>query len=247
MKPSLARRGLLRVAVAFAFVLISGCSGLLPKPAPQPTYYALDAAAIVERPLAAADAPAASAEGDGTTSTDRPPSLVINPPRAAAGFDSQRIIYLRQAHQLEYFAQSQWIDTPARMLAPLLVAALEASGSFDAVLLNTTGASGDLRLDAEILKLQQDFTRSPSEVQFVLRTYVVVSSTRRVLARRDFAAAVTARSEDPYGGVVAANAAVQTVLEQLAAFCADAVQSWQPTYRAVPTLPDARRDPEGIP
>jgi cholesterol transport system auxiliary component len=262
MKFRLAPRGLTRAAVALAFMLVSGCSGLLPKPAPQPTYYALDAAASagqlapvdaqrsaahVELHPAAADAPSPSAAAAETARSDRPPSLVINPPRAAAGFDSQRIIYLRQAHQLEYFAQSQWIDTPARMLAPQLVAALEATGSFDAVLLSSTGASSDLRLDVEILKLQQDFTRSPSEVHFMLRTYVVDSSTRRVLARRDFAAAVTARSDDPYGGVVAANAAVKTVLEQLAAFCADAVQGWRQTYRPVPPLSDARRYPEGIP
>lgn len=46
------------------------------------------------------------------------PTLIVSPPHAAAGFDSQRIMYLRQADQLEYFAHNEWIDTPARMLAP---------------------------------------------------------------------------------------------------------------------------------
>ena len=46
-------------------------------------------------------------------------------PHAAAGYDSQHIIYVRQPHKLEYFAHNEWVDPPARMLAPLIVAALE--------------------------------------------------------------------------------------------------------------------------
>ena len=34
-------------------------------------------------------------------------------------------------------------------------------------------------------------------------------------------------SENPYGAVVAANHAVQTVLEQLASYCAEAARRWQ--------------------
>ena len=62
-------------------------------------------------------------------------------------------------------------------------------------------------------------------MRFTLRAYLVDDKTRRVLAWREFDAAVPAASEDPYGGVVAANRAVQTVLEELAAFCAEAARS----------------------
>jgi len=30
---------------------------------------------------------------------------------------------VREPHKLEYFAHSEWVDPPARMLAPLIVAA----------------------------------------------------------------------------------------------------------------------------
>jgi cholesterol transport system auxiliary component len=59
-------------------------------------------------------------------------------------------------------------------------------------------------------------------VRFTLRAYIVDNTTRRVLAWREFDETVPAASEDPYGGVVAANSAVQTVLENLSAFCAEA-------------------------
>jgi cholesterol transport system auxiliary component len=159
--------------------------------------------------------------------------LTINPPLAAAGFDSPRIIYVREAHKLEYFAHSEWVDPPARMLAPLLVAALERSGAFRAVVLTPSAAAGDLRLDTEIIRLQQEFGPRPSRVRFTLRAYLVDDKTRRPLGWWEFDATVPAASDDPYGGVVAANHAVQAVLEELSEYCAEAVRGWS-RERAVP-------------
>ena len=64
-------------------------------------------------------------------------------------------------------------------------------------------------------------------MRFTLRAYLVEDKTRRVLAWREFEAAVPAASENPYAGVVAANRAVQSVLEDLAAFCAGAARGWR--------------------
>ena len=146
------------------------------------------------------------------------PTLIVNPPRAASGFDSPRIIYVREAHKLEYFANSEWIDPPARMLGPLLVSAIDRRRTFGAVVLSAGAAAGDLRLDTEIVRLQQEFLASPSSVRFTLRATLVDDKTRRVLAWREFDASVPAASETPYGGVVAANLAVQGVLAELALF-----------------------------
>jgi hypothetical protein len=74
-----------------------------------------------------------------------------------------------------------------------------------------TAAAGDLRLDTEILRLQQDFTSQPSRVRFTLRAYVVDNTTRRVLASRVFDESVAAATDDPYGGILAANRAVQRI------------------------------------
>ena len=95
--------------------------------------------------------------------------------------------------------------------------------------------SGELRLETEVLLLQQEFTTKPSQVRFVLRAYIAEDGTRRVLATRDFEALVPAPSEDPYGGVLAANTAVRQVLDELTAFSAQTVGTWQP-----PRKPSAR-------
>jgi len=200
------------LAAALLLTLAGGCGALRPAPTPQPSFYSLDSA------RGAAAAPAASLR---PTAPAAAPTLIINPPHAAAGFDSPRIIYVRGAHKLEYYAHNEWVDTPARMLAPLIVAAVENSGTFRAVVQTPSAAAGDLRLDTEIIRLQHEFRTQPSRVRFTLRAYIVDNTTRRVLGWREFDETVPAASEDPYGGVVAANRAVQTVLENLSAFCVE--------------------------
>ncbi len=192
-------------------VLLAGCGALQPSAKPHPVFYTLDGVASTAQPARAP--PSAQA-----------PTLMINPPRAAAGFDSPRIIYLRAPHKLEYFANSEWVDPPARMLAPLLVTTLGSSGAFRAVAATPSAASGDLRLDTEIVRLQHEFLAQPSQLRLTLRAWLVEDKTRRVLAWREFDAVVPATSEDAYAGVVAANRAVQTVLASLSAFCVEAAQ-----------------------
>jgi cholesterol transport system auxiliary component len=209
--------------------LTGGCGALGPTATPQPSFYSLDRVRIETRERvhvpAAASVPA--------------PTLIVNPPQAAAGFDSQRIIYTREAHRLQYFAHNEWVDTPARMLAPLIVAAVEMSGTFRAVVLTPSAAAGDLRLDTEIVRLQHDFAGQPSRVRFTLRAYLVDNTTRRVLAWREFDETVAATSEDAYGGVIAANRAVQTVLDQLGSFCTEASRQWRIPATDVPKRTDA--------
>ncbi len=198
--------------IQILLLLTAGCSTLNPSTTPPPSRYSLDSPTIARQSPRVSEAP----------------TLVVSSPHAAAGFDSQRIAYLKDAHKREYFAHSEWIDTPARMLAPLIVSSVESSGAFRAVVLTPSAAAGDLRLDTEIVRLQQDFRTQPSGVRFTLRAYVVEISTRKVVAWREFDETMAAQSENPYGGVIAANRAVQAVLEQLAELCAKTARGWTP-------------------
>ena len=211
------RRSLCGSAALGGLLLASGCGSLLPKATPPPSLYALDSAPATSANTASAARPSGTA-----------PTLVVNPTRAAPGFDSQHIVYVRLAHQREHFAHSDWVDTPARMLAPLIAAAVEHAGTFSAVGPLASGLHANLRLDTEVLRLQHEFGGGPSRVRFTLRATVLDGSTRRVLAWREIDETVASASEDPYGGVVAANRAVQLVMAQLAAFCAEAARSWVP-------------------
>ena len=188
---------------------LSAC-GVLGKPAaPPPAFYTLDGVATIAPPAVA------TANGNARASTSASsiakPTLIINPPQAAAGFDSQRMVYVRQDHRLEYFAHSEWVDTPARMLGPLLVSAAEHTGAFVAVVQASGEAAGDLRL-------QHNFQVQPSQVELTLRVYLTDEKTHRVLAWQVLNAQAPATSDTQAGGVAAANQAVQAVQAKLGRF-----------------------------
>jgi cholesterol transport system auxiliary component len=206
-------------AAALLLTLLGACGILNPTKEAQPSFYSLDGTQSEARPKKPVHGPISTTE----------PTLIVNPPHAAAGFDSHRIVYVREPHQLEYFAHSEWADSPARMIAPLIVTALERSGAFRAVVLTPSAAAGDLRLDVEIVRLQHEFGSSPSRVHLTLRAYMVDNETRQVLAWREFDVSQAAAQDNPYAGVVAANTAVQNLTEQLADFCAQAATKWQLT------------------
>lgn len=208
--PNRARRTVVSLTLcslpAMAPAWLGGCSAsLLPKAPPMPSLHALS--------WDDADAPPARAPAAGAR------VLAVLAPRAAAGFDGANMVYLRRPHEVEAFAQNAWVDTPSRMLTPLLVRALQRSAAFRAVLSAPGAAQAELALDTEIIRLQQDFGTVPSQVRFTLRAVLIDSATRRVLAWREFDQRVAARSEDPRGGVAAANQAARLVLDELVAFC----------------------------
>jgi len=149
------------------------------------------------------------------------PVLFVAIPQANGAYDTARIAYMQQQYGLRYYTRSSWADTPARMLAPLMAEALNASGQFQALYATPGQVSADLRLDSELLRFHQDFTRQPSEMHVTLRAQLVDLGAQRVIASRTFDIREAAPSEDTYGGVIAANRAVAQLLEELAAFCAD--------------------------
>src|SRR3989338_1807533 len=133
-----------RAAIALMMALLGGCSALLPSTPPPDNIYLLEA-----NP--------ASLPTRSTPAAQRGLVLAVSMPRARAGFDTAQMIWVRQAHRLEVYSRNRWADTPAHMLAPLLAQALERSGAFHAAVQIPSAASATLRLDTEIIRLQQNF------------------------------------------------------------------------------------------
>lgn len=203
-----------RAAFALAMTLLGGCSALLPPPPPPDNIYLLEAGM-------APSPPSSSIQNARPAPPKRDLVLAVGMPRARAGFDTAQMVWVRQAHGLEVYSRNRWADTPARMLAPLLVQTLERSGAFHAVVPTPSAVSAALRLDTEIIRLQQDFSVHPSRVQFTLGAQLIDIGTRRVIASAEFDETENAATEDAYGGVRAANLALERLLVRLAAFCAE--------------------------
>lgn len=208
----------LKLAPLLILILASGCSALLPKPPINTAYYALTGT------------PVKAQNGKTVNLKSALPSLIVHTPKAAAGFDTRRMIYTRNAHQLEYFARNEWVDTPIYMLQPLMVAAIEQTQAFNAVLPKLAAVKTDLRLESEMLGLLQDFNSKPSVVRFSLRATIIDNASGKVIALREFTNQVPAASDNPIGGVKAANLAVNSTLKQLADFCAETANNFKPIY-----------------
>lgn len=198
------RRRRVRLAAALALAaLVAACASLLPPPAPAPNLHVLDAV------------PAAT-----TPSPERRDLVLeVSAPKAWPGFDTAQMAYVKKPHALDYYANNRWADAPARMLGPSIARALEHTGAFRAVVQAPTTVAADLRLSTELVRLQQNFATKPSEVELVLHVQLVDVRGRRVVATRTLEATETAPSDDPYGGVIAANRALARLLAQVAEFC----------------------------
>lgn len=183
-------------------ILLAGCTGLRAPQTESIHLYVLDARPAIKVAQAKRDL-----------------VLTVSMPRARPGFDTPQMAYLQQPHELDYFVTHRWADTPSRMLGPLLAQSLEQTGSFKAIVQTPSMVPGDIRLDTELIRLQQDFGSKPSRVQLTLRAQLIDVAGKRVIAVKLFDESETAPSDDAYGGVIAANRVLQRVLGQLAEFC----------------------------
>jgi cholesterol transport system auxiliary component len=213
------RLAAVRLIAIGAVAALAGCAGnLLPKPPAAPLQHTLDASPVTPGPEQAA----AAIDG---------PTLVVAPLVAAAGYDSPRLVYLRQPQTLEAYAFHEWADTPARLLAPLIVQALQQRGNFRAVLQGPSSGEAALRLETTLLRLHLDHTVQPSHLRLTLRAVLIDTTTRQPLAWREFDARVATPAAGPAAAVAAAGVATQRVLDELAAFVATEAQRARPPGR----------------
>ena len=174
-----------RFVAALVLLLCSGCSGLLPSPLPPDSIYLLESGAAPQ--------PVYTPRSDAV--------LAVSLPRARAGFDTAQMVWVQQAHGLRVYSRSRWADTPSHLLAPLISQAVVRSGAFHAVVQAPSSVSALLRLDTELIRLQQDFSVQPSRVRLTLAAQLIDQGARRVLAAEEFDETENASSEDAYGGV----------------------------------------------
>ncbi|MEC4890296.1 MAG: ABC-type transport auxiliary lipoprotein family protein [Nitrospira sp.] len=156
--------------------------------------------------------------GEARPADSNGPSLLVSPAQAEPGFETPRMVFFKRLYEVEYFAQSQWADAPARMLTSLLIQSLDRSGSWRAVLPLPGAGRGDYRLDSSGFAVQQEFLQQPSRVRMTVRTQLIDLKESRVVGARTFEALEDAPSGDAYGGVVAANRAMAALLDQIGAW-----------------------------
>lgn len=145
-----------------------------------------------------------------------PATISVGRPAAQPGCDTARMAYETRLHQVDYFEKSLWVDTPDRMLLPILVESL--SKRFATVV--TAPYPGDMRLDTDILLLRQEFSARTSRIHLAARARI--SRDGKIISSREFEFFEACPENDPYGGVLAANRAVSSLVRDISDFCAAA-------------------------
>jgi cholesterol transport system auxiliary component len=154
-------------------------------------------------------------------------TLVVNMPVAQPGFDTPRMAYTQRPYEVSYYATHQWADPPARMLAPLLIQAMEQTGDWRAIVPMPTSVRGDHRVEIDQLALVQDFLQKPSQVRLTLRVQMIKLPEHLILGTRLFDVAEVASTDDAYGGAVAANRAADKLLREVADWLSGCVSGGQ--------------------
>ena len=183
-------------------LLLAGCGMLQPVAEPPMTLSLLDRMPS-DLPRAAQKLPA---------------TLLVYPPQAQPLVDTRRMAYALRPHHLAYYAQNEWAEAPPRMLQPLLVRALDATGRFNAVLAPPRSGSVGYALRSEVLELTQDYTQDPPVARLVLRLQLADERGNRDLGTREIRVQETMGEKTPSAGVSAANAAIARAVREAAAF-----------------------------
>jgi len=151
-------------------------------------------------------------------------ALLVEIPKSTQAFDTMQMAYVNKPYQLTYFSYNQWADTPAQMLHPLLIQALQNTGHFHAVIATANSTQYDVTLNTRLLQLQQVFLHHPSQIQLNLRAQLINNATHHVIATQQFNITEPAPQDTPYGGVIAANKATEKLLQQITQFVLDHTQ-----------------------
>jgi cholesterol transport system auxiliary component len=146
-------------------------------------------------------------------------TIVVATPDADPIYSSKDMVYTTYPYQVASFANNRWANTPSMMLQALMVQTLQNTHHYRVVVASPFPGHSDLILHSELLKLQQDFTRSPSVIRLTLRAQLINSNSSLVVAAKEFSVVEPAPRNDPYGGVIAANRAAAQLMKELANFC----------------------------
>jgi ABC-type uncharacterized transport system auxiliary subunit len=197
------RRG---VGLALA-VLLAGCGGLGTSQAHR--YFVLETA------------PSRLAPG----ALQRDTIVLVAPTTASSFYDTQEIIYSRRSGERAYYQLSSWTEPPNRGLAAPLAARIAAGGAFRGASASLSSLRGGLVLRTHLVELYHDAVSSPGTARATLNAELSDPAERSLIGQRSFSVSVPAASYDAAGAVQGFGQALGQVLDEVAAWAAQAAAS----------------------
>ena len=190
-------------AILFSIVCLTGCSPFQPIETTAKTTYLLNDPTLSQQIVV----------------SHSKKDLLVSIPSAPRWLNTSEMVYQTSTSEINYFARNEWAAPPALMLEPIIAHALSQSGLYHVVVQAPFGGNADQRLDVQILTMQQDFIQNPSVYKLVLQAQLINMVSGNIIRGQRFSYTIPTETNDPAGGVKAANKAIEEWIPQLIAFC----------------------------
>jgi len=141
--------------------------------------------------------------------------IVVAVPEMQPAFNTTQIAYTKTPFQIEYFAQNEWAENPPQMIQSLLVAGLEKSSRFQAVVTPPFSAHYDYLLETQVERFIQRLSPGIPAFEVVMRLRLINANTNRVILTRLLCATIAHRYTTPYSSVIAANLAMDDIVTKV--------------------------------
>lgn len=146
-------------------------------------------------------------------------SIHVASPVAYPGYDAARIAYRQSGenggHELRHYGRNSWVEKPARMMGAAITEAIAESGLFREVAAPGRRLTGPFYLHTDLIRLEQVFEDESSHVRFTVRYRLLDQRTGESLGSLRQDLRVAPDTNDPSGGVAAANQALSQSLAEL--------------------------------
>jgi ABC-type uncharacterized transport system auxiliary subunit len=151
--------------------------------------------------------------------------LLVAPTTAASFYDTQEIVYSRRAGERAYYQLSSWTEPANRSLATVLAARIARTGAFRGVVETGSSVRGALLLRTHLVELYHDATATPGTARVTLTAELTDPTGRALVAQRSFSAAGPVATYDAPGAVRGFGEALGALLDEVAAWSAQAAAS----------------------
>jgi cholesterol transport system auxiliary component len=156
---------------------------------------------------------------------NRGATVFVFPPKTTPLYDTTQMAYRTQPHEVAYFSEREWGETPSQMVYPLVVRTLENTQAFRAVLTEPLTAHYTYALRTEILELIQDFKPDSATLVLSLRFQLTDYGAKTVIATKEVSVREPMAEKNSHAGVIAANAATAKALQQMAQYVLQATDA----------------------
>ena len=151
-----------------------------------------------------------------------PVQLTVQTPAAGRAVDTDRIMVTSASGRVSYFAGAAWSDRLPRLLQSRIVAAMQDSGAFRAVLTTQDRLDGDYAIAIEVRSFHIEVGNGGGTAAVTLFARMINEKRGNVLATKEFSARIPAGTDDTDASVAALQTGFNKAMVDLVRWAASA-------------------------